>query len=280
MKLGKFELNIISDGRFKLDGGAMFGIVPKVIWNSAYECDEHNRITLALDCLIVRYDDRIVLLEAGMGEKFSKKEEKIYAIDRRGGIPHSLKGLDLRPDMITDVIPSHLHFDHAGFLTRREGEGLVPSFPNAICHLQKSHYEWAISASAKDSASFKKDDITPLSDTGLIKLHDGPWEMCRDFDFFISNGHTPHQQHARIKGDKSSLIFCGDLIPTSRHIKPSYNMGYDNQPVENSSEKEKLLKEAAQNGSMLYFYHDPDTKLITVKRTEKGFVQQRAIPFD
>ena len=272
MRLGRFEINVVSDGTFKLDGGAMFGVVPKVLWNRLHPADEDNRIELSLDCLLVRFDDRFVILECGIGDKFPGREEKIYQIDRKGGMLARLKEMGITPEMITDVIPSHLHFDHCGFLTKAVEPGrYVPTFPKAICHFQKEHVRWAQEASRKDRASFRKEDFEPVLKSNLACIHDGEFKLSDDFEFFVSNGHTPNQQHARLKDGHHNFIFCGDLVPTSAHIKLAYNMAYDNRPIENIDEKSKLLKEAAKDGALLYFYHDPKVKLISIKESKKDF---------
>jgi glyoxylase-like metal-dependent hydrolase (beta-lactamase superfamily II) len=280
MKLGRFRLDIVSDGTFRLDGGAMFGIVPKMIWNKISPADEKNRILLAMDCLLVRFDDRVVLLESGIGSRWDEKERSIYAIERNGGVEASLKKLLLDRNSVTDVILSHLHFDHAGALIGKDASGnLYPTFPNARHHFQRGHYEWAVSTSGKDRASFRKEDFAILNDRDLVEFHEGNCTLWDGFDLFVSNGHTPLQQHALLSGGEGSLVFCADLIPTSGHLKPVYNMGFDNRPVDNTGEKLSLLEEAAEKGHMLYFYHDPKIKLIKVKKNPKGFEIDEKIPF-
>ncbi len=281
MKFGKYQLDVVSDGKFRLDGGAMFGVVPKVIWNGLTPADEFNRILLATDCLLIRSDKRVILCESGIGDRWTKKEMNIYDIQREGrGIISGLDKLGISPDTVTDVIPSHLHFDHAGFLTMKEDSGKLKAvFPNARHHIQKKHLEWALNSSKKDRASFRSDDFMPLKELELIDFHEGKYTLFDDFEFFTSNGHTPFQQHLKLKSEGKYIVFCGDLIPTAKHVKLAYNMGYDNYPVENICEKEKLLSEIADTGSMLYFYHDPEIKLVTVRKNHKGYEVDRCLPF-
>jgi glyoxylase-like metal-dependent hydrolase (beta-lactamase superfamily II) len=278
MKFSGIEIQAVSDGTFKLDGGAMFGVVPKTLWKMLAEPDDENRILLALDCLLVRDGAHNLLLECGIGDKFAERFAKMYAIDRKGGLIENLIRLGVDPSSITDVAPSHLHFDHAGFMTRKDVSGnWVPTFPNAKYHFQEKHLAWANNPSFKDRASFRSEDFDPIVQSGLSIIHAGEWALTDNVKFFVSSGHTPYQQHAILGRGGEKVIFCGDLIPTSAHLKLAYNMGYDNSPVENSFAKEKLLEMASLEGSLLYFYHDPAVKLASVKKSAFGYEIDRTV---
>lgn len=274
MRIGNYILHPIETGRFALDGGAMFGVVPKNLWNKTNPADEQNRITLAMRCLLLISDDgRKILIDNGVGHKYNDKFAALYRVDHsQYSLDKSLSALNLSTDDITDAVLTHLHFDHAGGSTKTDAAGnVVPTFKNAQYYVQKKHYEYGLNASEKDRASFLKPDFMPLIDTGkliLVENGDGLFPHVR---FFIAHGHSPHQQLPIISDGKTTIFFCGDLMPTKTHVAVPYVMAYDNQPLITIDEKKKILTQAIDDRWFLFFEHDPETAMGTVIKDEKGF---------
>lgn len=274
MKIGPYTLHAIETGRFALDGGAMFGVVPKTLWSRSQPADEKNRITLAARCLLLLHDDgRKILIDNGIGHKVDEKFASIYRIDNtHSSLASSLGNLDLDPADITDMVLTHLHFDHAGGSTQRLPDGRVTAtFPNARYYVQQRHLDHARHPVEKDRASFLTDDFEPIfqSDTGI--LLDGPECPLTDIRFFIANGHSPYQQLPILSDGLTTLFFCGDLIPTSTHVNIPYVMAYDNQPLVTIAEKKEILAKAFDENWILFLEHDPEIAAVTVRRDEKGY---------
>lgn len=271
MRIGPYTLHPIETGEFALDGGAMFGIVPKPLWEKKIPVDARNRIDLRLRCLLLQSDDRCILIDVGMGTKWDEKARDIYRLDHsRLSLELSLDKLQLTPDDITDVILTHLHFDHAGGATTfREGM-LVPTFPRAAYYVQRKNYEWAL-CSTKDRASYMKENFEPLRARGQLQLLDGPCKPFPDVELLIFNGHTEAQQLPRISDGKTTLFFCADLFPTSLHLPLPWVMAYDNQPLVTLEEKRSLLQRAAAEHWILFFEHCPHLAAARVLPHEKGY---------
>lgn len=260
LKLGRWELASALDGWFALDGGAMFGIVPRPLWEKRIPPDARNRVRLAARCLVAVDRDarRVVLVDDGLGDKWDQKRTDIYAIDRGGGLDAALAALGLARDDVTDVLLTHLHFDHAGGTTRRGADGaLAPAFPRATYHLQRTNWLWAHSPTEKDRGSFLPDDFELLQHSNRLHLLDGDAPLFPDLQLIVSEGHTVGQQLPRFHGDGTHLTFCGDVIPTHAHLKPSWVMAYDLYPVTTIDEKKMLMAEALEDGGILFFEHDP-----------------------
>lgn len=265
------EVRGLTDGRFGLDGGAMFGVVPKVLWERVAPADERNRIRLSLRCLLVEGRGRRILLDAGIGEKWDERGRDMYAIDHGAGeLCRSLAALGVAPEEITDVVVSHLHFDHAGGLTRREGTSLRPTFPSARVHTQRAHWEWAHRPSEKDRASFVADDYGPIEAAGRITLHEGDYELCPGVVVRAGQGHTVGHQVVIVHGDGDGLVFSGDTIPTAAHLRVPWVMGYDLHPLATLEEKKALLAEVERRGWVLAFDHEPDFPACRLRRNERG----------
>jgi glyoxylase-like metal-dependent hydrolase (beta-lactamase superfamily II) len=273
MKFGKFEIHPILTGHFALDGGAMFGVVPKVLWEKTNPADKQNRITLAMRSLLIISDDRKILVDTGAGNKNNDKFNSIYGIQNADGWFNSaLKRFNILPDDITDVILTHLHFDHCGGSTKiAEGE-VIPTFANAKYYIQREHFEWALKASDKDRASFLKDDFMPLKNFSQLILLEGEIELFDGLEILTSNGHTPKQQHVKLCSEEKKLFYTADMIPTSSHIPYPYVMGYDLYPVTTIEEKKKILPQAYEENWILFFEHDPFVHSATITSTEKGFI--------
>jgi len=271
MKIGKYTLHIINSGYFALDGGAMFGIIPKPLWQKTNPPDEVNRIKLATRNLLLTNGSRKILIDTGMGNKWDEKSKNIYAVDQANSLEGSLNELSLKPGDVTDVILTHLHFDHTGGSTKFENGKPVPTFPNAKYYVQKKNYDWAINPSDRDKGSYLKDNFQPLMDEGVLEFIDGEEKFDDEIEFVIINGHTFAQQLIKISDSSNTILYCGDLFPTTSHIPLPYVMGYDLQPLITVEEKKKILTKAIDENWKIFFEHDPETALATVKKDEKGF---------
>jgi glyoxylase-like metal-dependent hydrolase (beta-lactamase superfamily II) len=272
MKIGKYTLQIINSGYFGLDGGAMFGIIPKPLWQKTNPPDEANRIKLATRNLLLSNGNRKILIDTGMGDKWDEKSKNIYAVDQRSAsLFDSLGKLNITSDEITDVILTHLHFDHTGGSTKIENDKLVPAFPGAKYYVQKKNYEWAIKPSERDKGSYIKDNFQPLMEEGVLNFIDGEEKFDDEIEFVIINGHTFAQQLIKISDTSNTIFYCGDLFPTTSHIPLPYVMGYDLQPLITVEEKKKILMKAIDENWKIFFEHDPETALATVLKDEKGF---------
>jgi glyoxylase-like metal-dependent hydrolase (beta-lactamase superfamily II) len=271
MKIGKYTLHIINSGYFGLDGGAMFGIIPKPLWQKTNPPDEANRIKLATRNILLTNGNRKILIDTGMGNKWSEKLKGIYAVDQSDSLEESLTKLSLKPSDITDIILTHLHFDHTGGSTKVENGKLVPTFPNAKYYVQKKNYEWAMRPSERDRGSYLKDSFQPLMDNGVLNLIDGEEEFDDEIELLIFNGHTFVQQLIKISDSSNTIFYCGDLFPTTSHIPLPYVMGYDLQPLVTVEEKRRILTKAIEGNWKLFFEHDPETIIASVIKDEKGY---------
>lgn len=258
MKLGKFNIDAVETGIFALDGGAMFGVIPKALWSRLYdEGDTKNRIPLAARPMLIRTDEKTILIDTGNGTKFDDKFAKIYNIDReKSSIDFALKPHGVTPEDITDVILTHLHFDHAGGATVKNGDKLEPAFPNAKYYVQKDHLAWARNPSEKDQASFLPENYEPIASEGMLEIIDGEGEILPGISSILVHGHTKAQQLIKIADGDQSIVFCGDLLPTSAHIGLPYVMGYDNYPMQTIDEKKRLIPEFFEQSTILFFEHD------------------------
>ena len=271
MKIGEYQIDSIETGTFSLDGGAMFGVVPKTLWQRTNPADGSNRITLGARCLLLQDDNKNILIDTGVGSNWEEKFQNIYAVDQtENTLIGSLDKKGIKPVEITDVIITHLHFDHTGGSTILKDSKIVPTFPNAKYHIQKKHFEWAKNPSFKDRASFITDRFIPLMDEGVLNLHDGT-EFNEAISFEVLNGHTFSMQLVKISDTSKTLLYCADLIPTSSHIPIPYVMGYDLQHMVTIDEKMRILPKAVEEEWILLFEHDPQIAAATIAIGEKGF---------
>jgi glyoxylase-like metal-dependent hydrolase (beta-lactamase superfamily II) len=273
MRIGNYELHAIETGEFALDGGAMFGVVPKVLWEKKIPSDEKNRITLRMRSLLITGNKKNILVDDGIGTKEGEKFSAIYKIDHtRFQLEKSLARYNLQCSDITDVILTHFHFDHSGGSTKIDNKGnIVPAFPNANYFIQRKNLEWARDPSEKDQASFTKENFEPLIKSGLLKELDGPCELYEGIEIIVVEGHTKAQQLVKIADKKTTLLYCGDLIPTSAHVSVPWIMGYDNHPLITLEEKKEILEKASNEKWILFFEHCPLMSACYVKKTGKGF---------
>ncbi len=272
MKVGKYKLQIVNSGSFALDGGAMFGIIPKPLWEKTNPADEKNRIPLVTRNLLLISENRKILVDTGMGNKWDVRSEEIYQINQsENSLTQALANLGLLPQDISDVILTHLHFDHAGGAVNHYNGKFIPAFPNAKYYVQKRNYEWAVSPSERDAGSYIKKNFIPLMDAGVLNLIDGETFFDDEIELILVNGHTFAQQILKISDSANTILYCGDLFPTSSHVSLPYVMGYDLQPLMTVAEKKKILPKAVNENWKLFLEHDPYNDLITVKKTDKGF---------
>ncbi|MCB9057694.1 MAG: MBL fold metallo-hydrolase [Calditrichae bacterium] len=273
MKIGPYSIELIETGYVSLDGGAMFGVVPKTLWSRTNPSDDLNRILLAMRLLLIRYENKIIVTDTGVGNKLNEKLSKIYNVDhQKYNLLNSLKAHNINPEDVTDVIITHLHFDHIGGATWMDSHGeLRLTFPNALHHVQKKHWEWALNPSEKDGASFMKENYVPIKDENRLNLLDGPGELFPGLSLLVVNGHTPSMQMIKISDRKETLLYCTDLVPMSSHIPLPYIMGYDVKPLTTLAEKKEILPLAAEQDWTLVFEHDPYVKACKVEITDKGF---------
>ncbi len=269
------KLSTINTGFFKLDGGAMFGVVPKTLWSRTNPADSNNLIDIAARSLLIEDNDRLILIDTGLGEKQSEKFFGYYYMDHRFDLDSSLKEKGFSRDDITDVFLTHLHFDHCGGVIKNSSKGdfYEPAFAKAEIYTNSSHWQWAIEPNAREKASFLKENIKPIEESGQLKFitQNSSYERQRemDFDILFVDGHTEKMMIPHMHIDGKTFVYMADLLPTAGHIPLPYVMGYDTRPLLTLGEKEKFLNEAATKGYYLILEHDPNNEIITVKHTEK-----------
>ncbi len=271
MKIGQYDVFSIETGRFALDGGAMFGVVPRVLWEKKHPPDEQNRIALASRAMLLVGGGRNILVDVGNGEKYSEKLKSIYKIDSsQYNIVSSLRRHNLTPADITDVILTHLHFDHAGGSTERVDGALRPTFPRATYYVQRDHWEAATHPTERDRASFFADDFLPLKDNGVLQFTEGEGELMPEIRLRLVHGHTRALQCPVVSDGTTTIFYCADLMPTTSHMQLPWIMAYDLRPLETLEEKRSVLKEAVEKNWILFFEHDPSVAAARVRQTEKG----------
>lgn len=279
--IGPYTLRTIETGRFRLDGGAMFGIIPKPLWEKKIASDEKNRIPLNMRCLLIEGAGRRILIDTGIGTMFDDKFATIYGVDHTEASLHeSLSEAGLAAEDITDVLLTHLHFDHAGGCTQETENGVVPAFPAATYHVQRDHWSAAHAPSLREKNSFRRPTFDPIEAAGQLNLLDGPQTLWPGIDVLPINGHTEAQQMVKISdGAADTLLYAADLVPTTAHVPPVWNMGFDIRPLVTIDEKHTYLKRAADEGWTLFFEHDPAVEIADIARSGHGFevVRPRAL---
>jgi len=270
----------INAGNFKLDGGAMFGVVPKSLWTRTNPADSNNMIDIAARCLLIEDGKRLILIDTGMGNKQSKKFYGYYHLWGDDSIDKSLARYGFNRDAITDVFMTHLHFDHCGGAIQynKDRTLLEPAFKNAHFWSNQNHWDWATQPNRREAASFLKENIMPMEDCGHLKFTKLPEHPSKNilknsalgFDIFFANGHTEKQMIPMINYKGKTICFMADLLPTVGHLPIPFVMGYDTRPLLTLNEKEKFLNLAADNNYYLFLEHDAHHELITVQRTDKG----------
>jgi glyoxylase-like metal-dependent hydrolase (beta-lactamase superfamily II) len=246
----------------------MFGVVPRPIWATTNPPDNLGRIELGARLLLIEGADRTFLVDTGLGDKFDDKLNSIYNSAGCVMPDEALRQAGFDPSAITDVLLTHLHFDHGGGSTRRDG---TPVFPNARFHLQRSHFEWARDPSPKDRASFRPLDFEPLADNDQLVLHDGRTEVADGIELIPVDGHTRGQQLVKVSAGDTTVLYTADLVPTATHLRVPYVMAYDNEPLKTIAEKSEILGRAADGNWILFFEHDASTTACRIVRGKKDF---------
>ena len=266
------KLYAINSGHFKLDGGAMFGVVPKSIWNKSNPADQNNMCSWALRCLLIEDGNRLILIDNGMGNKQDEKFFGYYYLHGNDTLQKSLNKYGFEMDDITDMVLTHLHFDHCGGSIKYNSNktNLEPAFKNAKYYCNEKHWNWATQANSREKASFLKENILPIKESGQLNFIDSQSTLITDLSFIEVNGHTEGMMLPIIKYKESTLAYMADLIPSVGHLPIPFVMGYDVRPLETLKEKELILKTALDNDWTLFFEHDPTIECIKLERTEKG----------
>lgn len=257
LRLGDFELHSLTDGTFRLDGGAMFGVVPKTMWSRRTQADDNNRIPLGLRPLLVRVDGRNILVDTGIGDKMPPKLIDIYAIDRATHLDHSLAAVGLTADDIDLVIATHLHFDHFGGSTMRQADALVPRFRNARYLIRRGDWEDATHPHDRNRASYLPENFLPLADAGVIDFIDNDGEVMPGISVWRTGGHAMFHQWIKIESRGQVAAFVADLIPTTAHLDEPWIMGYDLYPMDTLHYKQRFIREAIDGQYIVFFEHDP-----------------------
>jgi len=259
-ELGNFRIHALHAGGQKLDGGAMFGVVPKALWEKKIPADERNRIPLAMRCLLVETPDALVLIDNGAGNKDGEKFRDIYGLENAGSptrLEDALRAAGFQPDDVTHMIDTHLHFDHAGGNTFRDEDGQVRlSFPRARYYVQRGEFEYAHWRNERTQASYLRDNFDPVHDAGLLELVEGDIEILPGISVRRTPGHTPHHQSVIIRSGDETACFLADLIPTAAHLPLPWIMGYDVEPLVTLESKRSLLAAARAEEWLLIFEHD------------------------
>ena len=271
------KLYPIESGNFKLDGGAMFGVVPKTIWNKTNPADDNNLIDIAARCLLIEDGNRLILIDTGMGNKQSEKFYGYYSLWGNHSIDKSLAKYGFHRDDITDVFMTHLHFDHCGgsIQWNKDKTDYEPAFKNATFWSNENHWQWATEPNVREKASFLKENIIPMQESGQLRFIQRPEsdflsKSDLGFGILFVDGHTEKQMIPHIQYQDKTIVFCADLLATAGHIPIPYVMGYDTRPLLTMPEKTKFMNMAAENNFYLFLEHDAHNEIITVEKTEKG----------
>jgi glyoxylase-like metal-dependent hydrolase (beta-lactamase superfamily II) len=266
------NLHVIHTGFFKLDGGAMFGVVPKQIWQKTNPADENNLCTWAMRCLLVEQGNRLMLIDTGIGTKQDQTFLRHYYLQGEQSLEASIRQAGFSADDVTDVFLTHLHFDHCGGALLRDASGReVPAFPKATYWSNQDHWKWATEPNAREKASFLKENILPIASSGHLKFIDpGRQAPLQEMDILYFDGHTDKMMAPVLSYKGHQVVYVADLLPSVGHLPLPYVMGYDTRPLLTMLEKEAFLRRAADEKLVLFFEHDPENECCTVKHTEKG----------
>lgn len=277
----------IESGNFKLDGGAMFGVVPKALWNRTNPADANNMIEMSMRCMLIEDGNRLILIDTGMGDKQSEKFFGYYYLWGDFSLDKSLAQYGFQKDDITDVFLTHLHFDHCGGSIRwnKDHTDYEPAFKNAKFWSNEDHWQWATVPNPREKASFLKENINPMQQSGQLEFvalpeSDYSTNTVLGFDILFANGHTDKQMIPHIKYKGKTLVFAADLLPTAGHIPLPYVMGYDTRPLLTMDEKLKFLNKAADESHYIFLEHDAHTQICTVKHTDRGVRLDCTFTFD
>lgn len=275
MKFGDFELFVLSDGRFRLDGGAMFGVVPKTMWGRVMPADDRNRITLGLNCLLIRAGKDIMVVETGTGEKFDAKRQDIFGIDHSVTLLDSLAARGVSPDDVTHVVNTHLHFDHCGWNTRLGPNGKpVPTFPRARYWVQRGEYQHALQPTERDRASYLYENLQPMADSNQWLFPEADTEVVPGIELIRIPGHTRDMQGVRLRSGGRTAFFFADMVPTTAHLQYPWIMGYDLYPMMTLEQKKKWIPEALKDEWLCLFAHDPNVPAAYLRERDGKIVAE------
>lgn len=282
--VGRWRVHAIQAGGQKLDGGAMFGVVPKPLWERRVPADERNRIQLGMRCLLIEHDSGLILVDTGAGNKENEKFHDIYGVENRGEndatqLEDGLRDVRVHPSDVTLVINTHLHFDHAGGNTTRTADGkIIPTFPNAKYVLQAGEFEYATHTNERTGASYFPHNFIPLRDSGQLQLVSGEAEIVRGISVLPTPGHVPYHQSVRIENEGEVAFYLGDLVPTSFHLPLPWIMGYDVEPLVTLETKRRILKRAADEEWVMVFEHDARVPWSRIEHDGKAYVARPEAP--
>lgn len=266
------KLHTIDAGHFKLDGGSMFGVVPKVLWQKLTESDENNHVPLAMRCLLIETSNRLILVDCGMGDKQDARWQRFYYRHGEEDLVGSIKKAGFDPGEITDVLLSHLHFDHCGgavqWNSRKDGYELT--FTNAHYWTHSEHWAWALNPNAREKSTFLKENLLPMQESGQLKFVDQE-PFGTEIELVTMNGHTEKMLLPKMKIGEQTVVFTADLLPTSAHVPVNYVMSYDIRPLDSMAEKEQFYAQAIAENWILFSDHDPVYEALTIQSTEKGY---------
>lgn len=271
MRCGLWDVGIVSAGQVKMDGGAIFGVVPKPLWEQKISPDEKNRINLGMNCLVARNDDECIVVETGFGGKVSPKMRDIMGLVEDPGLVASLASLGIQREDVTRVVVTHLHQDHAGGCTTRKGDGYEPTFPNATYYVQKGEWEDAEHADAQTVNGYRFEDVmAPLKEAGCVTLLEGSTHICQGLEVVLTPGHTRHHQSVLLDTENEKFCYAGDLIPTSHHLRPIYILAYDLYPRETFVNKQALMTQGFVEDWVWIWSHDHEHPCGRLEKKENG----------
>lgn len=276
------KLYSINTGYFKLDGGAMFGVVPKSIWTKLNPSDDNNMCNWAMRCMLIEDDNRLILIDNGMGKKQDSKFFGYYFLNGGDSLEKSLSKYGFNKNDITDVFLTHLHFDHCGGSIEKSGDKLIPAFSNATYWSNESHWQWATHPNDREKASFLKENILPIKESGQLKFIDTNEgaEFSNNMKIRFVSGHTESMMLPQIKYKGKTIVYMADLLPSVAHIPVPYIMAYDTRPLKTLTEKKSFLAEAQQNDYILFFEHDPINECCNLELTERGIRSKEIFKLD
>jgi glyoxylase-like metal-dependent hydrolase (beta-lactamase superfamily II) len=274
MKLGDLEFHILNDGTFRLDGGAMFGVIPRPMWERVAPPDERNRIVMAMNSLLIRTARKTILVETGAGDKWDDKRRDIYAFEGSPRLPEQLAAHGVQPDQVDIVVNTHLHFDHCGWNTRRVDGRAVPTFPNARYVVQRRELEHAHNPSERDRASYLPENFVPMEESGQWWLLDGDQEIVPGVELIRAPGHNADMMCVKLSGGGKTAVLLADLVPTAAHLPPAWIMGFDLYPLQTLENKKKWIPRLAQEGWLAIFAHDPKVRAGYLREKEGKVVAE------
>ena len=279
MLLGDIEVHLLGDGTFRLDGGAMFGVIPRPLWEKKSPPDDRNRILLGMSVLLIRAGGKLILVETGGGDKWNAKQNAIYLFEESGRLPQRLAALGVKPEEIDIVINTHLHFDHCGWNTRLVNGVAVPTFPNARYVVQCKEFEHACAPTERDRASYFPDNFMPMQKSGQWDFLDGDSQIMPGIEVIVVPGHIKDMQCVKISGGGQTIFFVADLVPTAAHLSYPWIMGYDLYPMTTLESKHKWLPIVAKENWTIVFGHDPHMPSAKLREKEGGF-DAEPLPID